>query len=274
MSYSKYLELLKKNLIDFQNIGTAEPYPLNLVQSSWKIKILKPIDKILRARNFGIFKLKNIQEYKRLNGYDWPANAKTMVGLHRLDNVQYCINKILRENIKGDFVETGVWRGGVIMLMKAILEENKISNRAIWAFDSYEGLPKPNPKKYPSDEGNKMHQLNILSVSLDEVKTNFQKYDLSTDGIRFEKGWFKDTLPDNEIESISLLRLDGDLYESTILALENLYSRVSAGGYVIIDDYNAFQYCKKAVDDYRKLHDIKDQLIEIDKEAVYWKKSI
>jgi len=269
---SKYIELLKRGLIDYGNIGSTEFFPLELIPSTWKTQLLKPINKILRRRNFELVKIKHVGVENRINGYDWPAKAKTMVGLIRLNNVENCVNSILENNVEGDFVETGVWRGGVIILMAALLEENECVDRKIWAFDSFQGLPKPNPTKYPNDKGNKLYKINLLSASMEEVINNFNEYNISTERVIFRKGWFKDTLPEHEIEKISLLRLDGDYYESTMLSLEHLYPKVTKGGYIIIDDYNAFVYCKKAVDDYRKKMSIDEPIIKIDREAIYWRK--
>ena len=158
----------------------------------------------------------------------------------------------------------------MIILMTALLEELGVKHRQVWAFDSFQGLPKPNSNKYPADKGNQLHKINLLSSDLQEVIRNFERYDLSTGQVEFVEGWFSDTLPDNDVKKIAVLRLDGDLYESSILALEHLYSKISVGGYVIIDDYNAFDFCKKAVDDFRKAQGINHRIVEIDKEAVYW----
>lgn len=269
---SLYLELLKRSLIDYSKINSYEYHPLSIVNSNWKTAFLYPLDKILRLRNFAICKLKFVEKEKRLNGYDWPANADTMIGLNRLNNIELCIYNILKDNIEGDFIETGVWRGGATIFMRAVLKESGISDRHVWVADSFIGLPKPNTEKYKVDKNNKLHSLKILSASLDEVKNNFSKYNLLDEQVVFLKGWFKDTLPDAPIKKLALLRLDGDLYESTIQSLTYLYPKLTVGGYVIIDDYNAFEYCKKAVNDYRAEHSITNEIIEIDKEAVYWRK--
>lgn len=249
-------------------------YLLEHVPTTWKLKLLKPLFTLLRTRNFDIVKLKHVVPENRINGYDWPANAKTMVGLNRLSNVEFCLNNVITNSIEGDFVETGVWRGGVIILMAALLELNGVSDKNIWAFDSFEGMPIPNPQAYPMDAKSRLHKQRILKASMEDVINNFKAYDIGTERVHFVKGWFKDTIPlyKNEISKISLLRLDADYYESTILALEHLYPKVSVGGYVIIDDFNAFQYCKAAVLDYRKRFNITEPILEIDKEAVYWKK--
>ena len=85
------------------------------------------------------------------------------------------------------------------------------------------------------------------------------------------KGWFSETLPKAPIEKVAVLRMDGDTYESTMDALGLLYSKVSSGGYCIIDDYWSFDDCKRAVDEYRALHGIKAKLVRIDGLSCYWK---
>ncbi len=273
MTSSPYIDLLKKTLIDYANIDSLEYLPLDIVNSNWKTAFLFPIHKVLKKVNFGIHKTKYVSENERLNGYDWPANALTMIGMNRLNNIEFCVENILKDKIEGDLIETGVWRGGATILMRALLKEHTITDRKVWAADSFEGLPKPNSESYPEDKGNPLHSFKILTASLDEVKNNFKKYNLLDDQVVFLKGWFKDTLPTIKTEKLALLRLDGDLYESTSLALKHLYPKLSKGGYIIIDDYNAFPYCKKAVDEYRLKNDIQEGIIEIDKEAVYWRKT-
>lgn len=269
---SNYINLLKKTLIDYTNIGRVEYYPLDIVKPNWKTFFLYPIHRVLKSRNFGIAKIKTVDKTERLNGYDWPAQALTMIGLNRLDNLEFCARDVLENSVPGDFVETGVWRGGASILMRALLKEYKVSDRFVWLADSFEGVPKPNELEFPEDAGNSLYKFPILSCSLDEVKENFASYDLLDNQVKFLQGWFSETLPNNEIENISVLRLDGDLYESTHYALEHLYPKLSVGGYLIVDDYNAFPFCKKAVDDYRDKFQVSEQIIEIDKEAIYWRK--
>jgi hypothetical protein len=182
------------------------------------------------------------------------------------------MREIIANNIAGDFIETGVWRGGATILMRAILKEMQIENRKVWLADSFQGLPKPNLESYPADKASILHQIKILTVSRAEVERNFKRFDLLDAQVVFLEGWFKDTLPNITETQFSLLRLDGDLYESTYLALKHLYPKLNIGGYVIVDDYNAFPYCKAAVDTYRNENQISEEIIEIDKEAVFWKK--
>ena len=104
-------------------------------------------------------------------------------------------------------------------------------------------------------------------MSVDHVRRNFQRYGLLDDQVKFLVGWFRDTLPTAPLEQIAVLRLDGDLYESTMDALAPLYPKVSTCGYVIVDDYN-LPMCKQAVDDYRRANGITEQLVPIDDAAV------
>jgi O-methyltransferase len=269
---SLYLELLKKTLTDYRNADSWEMHPLAIVNRNRKTALLYPIDKLLRKRNFGIHKLKYVSAFNRFNGYDWPAQADTMIGINRLNNIEACMLEVLRDNIPGDFIETGVWRGGATIFMRAVLKEYNITDRTVWLADSFAGLPQPDAERYPADKGNYLHGLKILTASLEDVKRNFGKYDLLDDQVRFLPGWFEDTLPAAPIERLAVLRLDGDMYSSTIQALDALYPKLSPGGFVIIDDYNAFPNCKKAVEDYRAEHGITDAIVEIDREAVFWRK--
>jgi hypothetical protein len=208
----------------------------------------------------------------RENGHDWPKTAHTMIGLKRLDNIHFCLKEILNNQIPGDCIETGVWRGGATILMKAILKAYGDTTRKVWVADSFEGLPPPNVLKYPADKDLNLYLYKELAVPLEEVKENFKKYDLLDDKVIFLKGFFKDTLPTAPIEQLALLRLDGDLFESTMDALTHLYPKLSVGGFVIIDDY-CIDACVKAVHSYRTLHGITDPITPIDQIGVYWKKT-
>ncbi|KEQ25976.1 TylF/MycF family methyltransferase [Paenibacillus tyrfis] len=208
----------------------------------------------------------------RRQGMDWPMIAHSMIGRLRMDSLHQHMDSVLAENIEGDFIETGVWRGGACIFMRGFLKANGVKDRRVWVTDSFEGLPAPDEARYPIDKGSIFHEQEFLKVSLSEVIRNFQRYDLLDDQVRFLKGWFEDTLPTAPIEKIAIARLDGDMYSSTMDSLMNLYPKVSVGGYVIIDDYS-IGYCSAAVHDYRKTHNIEDPLIPIDTTGVFWRKS-
>lgn len=209
----------------------------------------------------------------RATGRDWPLYAHTMVGLTRLDNLQFCVEDVLARNVPGDLMETGVWRGGASIFMRAILKAHGVENRRVWAADSFAGMPVPDAQKYPIDAGLDFSPFNnMLGVSLEHVQENFRVYGLLDEQVRFLKGWFRDTLPTAPVERLAVLRLDGDLYESTMDALTHLYPKLEVGGYLIIDDYENLVPCAQAVTDYRERNDIIEPIKRIDWSAVYWRK--
>lgn len=260
-----YLNLLKKVL-------TASIYE----ESGWQVKrpsgnrhIKNVFLKYFMKKSYLLIKVKKFDEEARENGIDWPLFGYTMAGLRRLDNVEFCVEEVLKNDVPGDFIETGAWRGGTTIYMRALLKAHGVTDRTVWVADSFEGLPVPKGE----DDGSDLSQVDYLKVSLEQVQSNFKKFDLLDEQVKFLKGWFCDTLPDAPIGEISILRLDGDLYSSTMDALENLYHKVSVGGYVIIDDYHSWPACRRAVTEYLEKNSIQPEIKEIDGSAVYWKKS-
>lgn len=209
----------------------------------------------------------------RAEGLDWPPTAHTMIGLKRLENIQFCVGRALQDNIPGDLIETGVWRGGATIFMRAILKSYGIRDRAVWVADSFEGVPTPDHRHYPQDFGSFYHVFSDLAVSLEQVRANFAAYDLLDEQVKFLKGWFKDTLPAAPIEKLAVLRIDGDLYESTMEAFEHLYPKLSVGGYLIVDDYGILPPCKRAVHDYRERHGITEEIHPIDSMGIWWQRT-
>lgn len=267
-----YLDLMKKVLA-----FTLWPEPLipidamNDSRSYWK-KLLAPvIAKALKRTRFRLAIVRNVSMECRETGGIWPGYAHTMIGIKRLDNLQSCIETVLRENVPGDLIETGVWRGGACIFMRAVLAAHGVENRKVFVADSFEGLPAPDAKSYPADAGDTHHIHNFLVVSQEEVEENFRRYGLMDHNVVFIKGWFKDTLPEIKAEKFAIIRLDGDMYSSTTEALESLYPKLAIGGFCIIDDYD-LPTCQKAVDDFRKKYSITPALQEIDFTGRYWRK--
>lgn len=205
----------------------------------------------------------------RSEGRDWPPSAETMVGNRRLDNVASLCRSAIEAGVPGDFIETGVWRGGVTILMRAVLAAYGIADRRVWVADSFEGLPVPDPA-HEADAGLDWSHVEVLKVDADAVRANFARYDLLDEQVRFLEGWFSDTLPSAPIERLAVLRLDGDLYGSTLDALDALYPKVSPGGFVIVDDYGGWESCRRAVDDYRAEHGIDVPIHTVDWTGVWW----
>jgi O-methyltransferase len=208
----------------------------------------------------------------RENGRDWPVRAETMVGLKRLANARFCVESALDNGIPGDIIETGVWRGGTAIFMRGVLKAHGVTDRKVWLADSFQGLPRPDPTRYSADRGLDFARFDFLSVGVEQVRRNFERYGLMDDQVHFIVGWFRDTLVNAPLNNLAVLRLDGDLYESTVQALEPLYPRLSEGGYCIIDDYGTIDACAAAVTDYRTAHGIDDEILDIDGWGVYWRK--
>lgn len=272
MTDDLYIDLFKKTLTDYHKIGYTEYKPLYKNNDSWQLKFMITLDKIFRKNKLAICKYAQFDVNKRIEGKDWPANADSMIGLKRLDNIEYCFRQIIKDNIQGDFIETGVWRGGATIFMKALLKSQNINDRLVWVADSFEGLPKPNVEKYKEDKGDIFHTYEELAIPLETVQNNFRKYDLLDENVKFLKGWFKDTLPTAPIDKLSLIRLDGDMYESTMDGLVNLYPKLTKGGFIIIDDWGAVKACKQAVLDYREQHNITDEIKIVDWTGAFWRK--
>jgi len=274
MNNPVYIDHLKKQLLDAVNperLEYGEYIPLDDNNFNWKLGLIRRLDKIFRKKNLAICKFNSTKT--REVGKDWPSYADTMIGRQRLENIQYCFQEVIKNNVPGDFIETGVWRGGATIFMKALLKDAGIEDRNVWVADSFQGLPKPNVEKYTEDKGDLHDTKEELAIPLEVVQNNFRKYNLLDDNVKFLKGWFKDTLPIAPIEKLAIVRLDGDMYESTMDGLVNLYHKLSKGGYIIIDDWGAVKACKKAVLDFRKENNITDEIKTIDWTGVYWQKS-
>ncbi|ADP70133.1 macrocin-O-methyltransferase [Rhodomicrobium vannielii ATCC 17100] len=206
---------------------------------------------------------------KRALGRDWPSQAMTMIGAKRMANLRQLTESVINQGVPGDFIETGVWRGGACVFVRGILKSYGVTDRRVWVADSFEGLPPPDPN-CPQDAGDKHHTWEPLAISQEQVRDNFSKLGLLDDQVKFLKGWFKDTLPGAPIERLAILRLDGDMYGSTMDALLPLYAKVSRGGFVIVDDFGAVQGCRQAIADFRAANNITSPIIDIDGVGVFW----
>jgi O-methyltransferase len=265
-----YLDLLKRCLTRAAFPETYRPYR---PRRSRRVRrwLVDAVRGALRARGLDLVRAERADPESRRLGRDQPAEAETMVGLARLDNLQDCIRQVLHEGVPGDLIETGVWRGGAVIFMRGALEAYGDPARRVWAADSFAGLPKPDAERCPADGGDLHWTREQLAIPLEEVKRNFERYGLLDDRVSFLVGWFSETLPRAPIERLAVLRLDGDMYESTLDALRPLYPKLSRGGFAIIDDF-ALAPCRAAVEDYRREHGISEKLIDIDGTAVYWRK--
>jgi O-methyltransferase len=241
-----YLELLKLALCDLTGIST--------------ISVGRAEDGVASRE------LTGDQLGVRVIGMDWPLQGLTMIGLERLDDLQRCVESVVCEGIEGDLIEAGVWRGGAAIMARATLDSLGAGDRMVWVADSFRGFPGVERSE------DRWEQIDYLSVPAGEVKANFERLGLDG-GVQFVEGYFAETLPALRDNRWSLIRLDGDTYESTLTALESLYPQLSVGGYLIVDDYGALRECRTAVDEFRAAHRIEEPFERVDWTCVRWRRS-
>jgi O-methyltransferase len=214
----------------------------------------------------------------KVEGGNWrgrvTSQSHTMIGLRRLENLERVAARVFHDGVPGDFLEAGVCQGGASIFLRALQVAYAEAERRTWAADSFAGLP---AAEHAIDVEHGMNFTESvqpwLAASLATVQEHFRRYDLLSDNVRFLPGWFAETLPDAPVDQLAILRLDGDLYTSTRDVLDALYDRVSVGGYVIVDDYGAFAPCRAAVDEFRTLRCIDDEMQRIDWSGVFWRKT-
>jgi Macrocin-O-methyltransferase (TylF) len=205
-------------------------------------------------------------------GRDWPSQLHSMISDKRITYLRQIVEFVIQNSVPGDFIETGVWRGDGCIMTRAILKDYEVEDRRVWVTDSFRGLPEPDPD-VAADAGDKHHTFTERAVSLVEVEANFAKYGLLDDQVRFLKEWFSDAPPAAAIEKLAVLRLDGDMYGSTMDALNSLYDKVSEGGFIIVDDYGAVAGCRQAIHDFRQRHGIETPIQQIDGWGAFWRKA-
>jgi O-methyltransferase len=243
-----YLGLLKLALCDLA--GTSTGSVSRLLDGSVASRELSGEDRQLRSA-----------------GLDWPLHGLTMVGLNRLDDLQACVESVVRDGVEGDLIEAGAWRGGASILMRATLDSLGATDRTVHVADSFQGFP-------AADELDNLNAIDFLAVPADEVRDNFERFGLEH-GVRLVPGFFEQTLPALAGVRWALVRLDADTYEATRAALGALYPGLAVGGYVIVDDYGVMdqQECRRAVDEFRALHGIVDPIEQVDWTCVRWRRA-
>jgi O-methyltransferase len=272
-----YLDIVKRSLTGAlaEDNDSIVGGVRTLGAKSFKKRAANSVAKAASKLDLEIAYKKPYDPVARESGLDWPARAESMIGLKRMSNIQDCIATIIKDDIAGDLIETGVWRGGATIFMKANLNAWGDTTRKVWVADSFEGLPAPDASRFPADSGDELHKQTGLAVGLETVKHNFRRYGVLDDRVEFLVGWFKDTLPLAPLGELALMRLDGDMYESTIQAIEVLYPKLSPGGFCIIDDFGSHaSQAGQAIHDYRKEHGITEEIVTIDDFGAFWRKSL
>jgi O-methyltransferase len=269
---TRYLELLRRALVNLI-------YPEHELQIEWLEAGNVTADAHTRDRVLRDLRYHDSAAFTGLlaakqNGSVWRGRpwrfSHTMVGMRRLEHLQWCAERVFAERIAGDFLEAGVCQGGASILLRALQVAYGEPHRRTWLADSFAGLPVPSHEADTNYDFSESRQP-WLAFSRAAVEDNFRTYDLLSDEVVFIPGWFRETLPDAPVPALAILRLDADLYQSTRDVLVSLYDRVSPGGFVIVDDYDAFAPCRRAVQEFRRERGITAPIRHIDRMAVYWR---
>ena len=264
-----YLELLKRSILNslYAEHEALIRYLVDMARNR------KPVD--ADVLHHPLLRLKTTIAYLdeiNTDGRRPHRFAHAMAGRKRLDNVHACLDAIRADGVPGDLLEAGVWRGGLPLFMRGWLKAHGDEQRTVWLADSFAGVP---PATHPEDAGVNLSAADIpwIAIPREEVEETFRRYDLLDDRVRMLEGWFKDTLPSAPVTQLALLRVDGDLYESTMDALTALYDRVAPGGFVIIDDYGDIPACRRAVDQFRAARGIEAPITAVDWTGAFWRKA-
>jgi hypothetical protein len=220
-----------------------------------------------------------------IDGSDVPpqANALSMVGKRRLDNFAMCVATTVRENVPGDVIETGSWKGGAAFVAMKVLDIlDQRQQRKVYVCDSFKGIPSPPKDRQYNTEDHNANFPVFSEASSKRVLADAQRFGVSMDPSEVLEGYFNETLPalvaSQPAIRFSVIRLDGDTYFSTMDALRTLYSRLSPGGFVIVDDYIDWAGCREAAEDFRRQQGIRDPIVLVphrDGEILrgaYWRK--
>jgi O-methyltransferase len=266
----RYLDLVAGALINdlHPDMGARVVELVNaLLEARWQ----SPTNQAVEAELAAFFAPR--EPIDRFEDSAWYANIAgdpyTMISPQRLANVREAAETVLSEKLPGDFVETGVWRGGACIMMKAVLAAAGVRRR-VYVCDSFQGLPEI---AEGADAPLKLHENPLLAVSVDQVRENFRRFGLLDGDVVFVEGWFADTMPKlrDQVEAIAVLRLDGDYYTSTREVIDQLYDKVVPGGFVIVDDYGTYQQCRDAIHDFWAERGIAPAMARVDAHCAYWR---
>lgn len=207
----------------------------------------------------------------RNEGKDWPMHGYSMAGNVRLQNVQQSLEAVLSEGIPGSFVECGVWRGGASIYAAAVLHAYGITDRDVHLVDSFKGLP-PNTTDKDTVAWSKMK---FLMIPLEKVQDHFRSFGLLGPRVHFHQGYFRYALPrwrGGDRSPIAVLRMDGDMWESTMDQFYNLWDDIAPGGFIIVDDYGVVVEARKAVHDFLDHHGYQVAIHDIDGVGAWFRK--
>ncbi len=239
--------------------------------------IVKHLNKIFKKIDLRIDKISTQNITPDMEGEFLTAYAKcksfSMTSPQRMYSAYKATEYIIKNNIPGDLVECGVWKGGSIMIMLEKLIQLKEMNRKIFLYDTFEGMSEPTEKDVEVtgklartfwQKKQKGNSNEWCFAGLKEVQENMKRTNYPFDNFVFIKGKVEDTIPKEIPNKISLLRLDTDWFESTYHEMKHLFPLLSKNGILIIDDYGHWKGSREAVDKYFEEHNIFPYLNRVD----------
>jgi hypothetical protein len=266
-SVDLYLDLMKRVLTRTGFIDAVQ-----LRATGWKRWGLGPVQHALASRGYAL-----VQRDPQGSPLPWGNRAspcETILSIPRLDAIQQCVDSVLTDDVPGDLIEVGVWRGGGSIFLRAVLAAYDVRDRRVWVADSFEGFPDQahrDPADRAVDYAAGLGD-DFFAVDLATVRANFERYGLLDDQVMFLKGWFHETLPATPIDRLALVQIDGDLYGSTRDALDALYPKLSVGGFLVVDDYGTHEQCRRAVDEYRAAQRVDEPIRRVGEQMVLWRR--
>jgi O-methyltransferase len=245
-----YLELLKKSLVGLDRAGLREHEPVGFHTLS---KVKRFCLRRLLPRGVKLAKIRPLHQNVREHGKDVPLYAPARMGLWRLHNLEVCARQVILDQIPGDFLETGAWRGGGSILLKGVLQTYGQSDRSVWLVDDYTTDRKPD------------RQL----VTLQQVKQYFDNYDLLDDRVNICDGMPSANQAPKQLALVRIADTDPAKLQASLRAC---YGLLQAGGYLQIDRYYSDAKCREIVDDFRVEQDERTPLEKVDWSGVFWRK--
>ena len=185
------------------------------------------------------------------------VKPRTMTSPAKIAGLVLATRYVARHRVPGEIVECGVWRGGSMQAVALTLAAAGDTTRHLHLFDTFEGMPPPTEHDVRASDGEAAARLLAThgqgsavwaKAGLEDVQQGMAEVDYPAELVHYHQGMVEETIPEQAPEQIAILRLDTDWYASTKHELEHLYSRLSPGGVLIIDDYGSWEGARKATE--------------------------
>jgi O-methyltransferase len=197
----------------------------------------------------------------------------TMARLDQIRLLMELCQRVEDENIPGDMVECGVWRGGSAAVLASFAARSRF-NRKTWLFDSFQGHPFPTKEDAVSKGGQAAVNVGGFKTLVETVEEVLHLVDADMTRVKIVKGWFKNTFPSTFIPQIAILSLDSDWYESEKLAINKFYDYIVPGGFLYSDDFYWWPGCHKAISEFFKSRNIHPVLHQLGETSMWLQKGI